>query len=78
MLPDRQSVDTTHPELAYIIQMDGQGGQPAKQSTWQAITATPPAATEFGWKNFYHQDSPMLEPAATMSITPKPWYISYQ
>jgi hypothetical protein len=78
MLPDRDNVNTAHQELAYIIQMDGQGSQPAKQGTWQAITANPPARTEFGWKNFYSQDSPMLDPVATMSITPKPWYISYQ
>lgn len=78
MLPDRQNIDTSHPELAYVIQMDGQGTQPAKQSTWQAIMANPPASTVFGWKNFYYQDSPMLDAAATMSITPKPWYISYQ
>jgi hypothetical protein len=78
MLPDRQNISTAHPELAYIIQMDGQGGQAAKQDTWRAVTIDPPASTAFGWKNFYHQDVPMLDPAGTMSVSPKPWYISYQ
>jgi hypothetical protein len=78
MLPDRENINTAHQELAYIIQMDGQGTQQAKQGTWQAITANPLPRTEFGWKNFYVQDSPMLDPVATMGITPKPWYISYQ
>jgi hypothetical protein len=78
MLPDRQQIDTSHPELAYIIQMDGQGGQPAKLDTWRAVTTDPPTNAAFGWKNFYHQDVPMLDPAGTMSLSPKPWYISYQ
>lgn len=78
MLPDRQAINTTHPELAYVIQMDGQGTQPAKQDTWHAITANPPLNTMFGWKNFYAKDSPMLDPAATLQLAPEPWYISYQ
>ncbi|HSX32764.1 MAG TPA: hypothetical protein VLF91_00280 [Candidatus Saccharimonadales bacterium] len=78
MLPDRSSIDTTRPELSYIIQMDGQGTPSAKQDTWQAITALPPVHTNFGWKNFYTKDTPILDPAATMQITPTPWYISYQ
>ncbi|HEX7963219.1 MAG TPA: hypothetical protein VF466_01370 [Candidatus Saccharimonadales bacterium] len=78
MLPSRELLNTAHPELAFVIQMDGQGDQPAKQNTWQAITASPPPNVEFGWKNFYMKDSPMLDPAATMQIAPQPWYVSYQ
>ncbi|HSW98945.1 MAG TPA: hypothetical protein VLF71_03850 [Candidatus Saccharimonadales bacterium] len=78
MLPGREQLNTARPELAYVIQMDGQGTQAAKDDTWQAITASPPAGTEFGWKNFTHEDQPMLDPAATMQLTPQPWYISYQ
>jgi hypothetical protein len=78
MIPNRQALIVTHPELAYAIQMDGQGLQPVKRSTWSAITANPPENMHFGWKNFYQKDSPVLTPEQTMQITPIPWYISYQ
>jgi hypothetical protein len=78
MLPGREQLNTTHPELAYVIQMDGQGTQAAKDDTWRAITANPPANTEFGWKNFISEDDPILSPAQAMALTPQPWYISYQ
>ncbi|HKR81650.1 MAG TPA: hypothetical protein VJR27_01480 [Candidatus Saccharimonadales bacterium] len=78
MIPERALLRTTHPNLAYVVQMDGQGQQPTKQETWRTITAAPPPNVQFGWKNFYAKDSPMLDPASTMAITPKPWYISYQ
>ena len=78
MLPDRDKLDTSRNELAYVIQMDGQGDQPTKLATWQTITASPPANVQFGWKNFYQKDSPTLDPTGTMALTPKPWYVSYQ
>ncbi len=78
MITNRQMLDTSHQELAYVIQMDGQGLQPTKHDTWQAITADPPPNIQFGWKNFYTKDTPVLGPAGTVAITPKPWYISYQ
>lgn len=78
MLPDRSALDTTHQQLAYAIQMDGQGTQSQKADTWHAVTAQPPANVHFGWKNFYQKDAPILTPAQTMKIAPQPWYISYQ
>lgn len=78
MLPDRQKLDTTHPNLAYVIQMDGQGTQSQKQDTWHSILKQPPARTKFGWKNFLVKDSRMLTPAQTMRLVPSPWYVSYQ
>ena len=78
MIADREQLDTTHKELAYVIQMDGQGAQNVKQDTWRTITANAPANVRFGWKNFYHQDSPVLSPEETMALDPKPWYVSYQ
>lgn len=78
MLPDRAKVDTSYPGLAYAIQMDGQGSQAQKDSTWQTITRNPPKHIHFGWKNFYVMDNTLLSPKATMSKSPKPWYISYQ
>ena len=78
MLPERETLDTSHPQLAYAIQMDGQGSQPAKLDTWQAITTAAPANVYFGWKNFYKKDLPTRSPEDTMALSPKPWYISYQ
>jgi len=78
MLPNRDQLDTSHANLAYVIQMDGQGPQAAKQSTWRDITTDPPKNVNFGWKNFYQKDPNMLSPKATMAIKPQPQYISYQ
>jgi len=78
MLPGRERLNTNWSQLAYIVQMDGQGTQVAKQDTWHSITASPPPHVVFGWKNFYTQDSPMLDIANTMRLQPRPWYISYQ
>jgi len=78
MLPDRARLDTSHPQLAYAVQMDGQGSQAEKADTWQGILASPPPNVHFGWKNFTAKDTPMLTPQQTAAITPTPWYISYQ
>lgn len=78
MITNRPALNTAHPELAYVIQMDGNGSQPQKLDTWRTVTADPPAGVSFGWKNFYKEDAPMLDPAGTMALDPKPWYISYQ
>lgn len=78
MLPDRNQLDTTSKQLAYAIQMDGQGTEPEKLSTWENITQSPPSEVYFGWKNFLVKDAPLLTPQATMALTPTPWYISYE
>lgn len=78
MLPGRVQLNTHHPELAYAVQMDGQGSQAEKQSTWQTILRQPPQGALFGWKNFYVKDTTLLTPAQTMAIHPQPWYVSYQ
>lgn len=78
MLTDRSRLNTKHPELATIIQMDGQGAQNIKRDSWRVITANPPEGVVFGWKNFIDEDKPTLTPAETMTLSPVPWYISYQ
>ena len=78
MLPGREQLDTTHSELAYIIQMDGQGTQAAKLGTWGTVTANPPQGVSFGWKNFYVKDAPIRSPEETMQLSPAPRYVSYQ
>ncbi len=78
MLPQRSLLDTSHKELTYIVQMDGQGSQSSKKDTWQTVAANPSPRMVFGWKNFYRKDPHMLSIRGTMQITPLPRYISYQ
>jgi hypothetical protein len=78
MVRDRDRLDTSRDELAYVIQIDGQGPQGSKIDTWQAITAAPPDRVHFGWKNFYDEDAPVRSPEATMALTPPPVFVSYQ
>ena len=67
-----------HPELAVVVQMDGQGTPKLKDETWAAVTAAAPADTRFGWKDFLRNDTPTLTPAQTMTKTPTPDLISYE
>jgi hypothetical protein len=79
MIRNRETLDTSHPELALVIQMDGLGSQPAKQATWRALRAGAPKGIKFGWKNFIDEDRPMLSPRATMKrVSPQPRWVSYQ
>jgi len=79
MVPDRHLLDTSREELAYLIQMDGQGSQGSKDGTWQAVLRDAPLNVYFGWKNFYDEDSPAIRnPQDTMAVTPKPYFVSYQ
>lgn len=80
MLPDVGSVDTSRPELALTVHVDGQGGQSAKQDTWRVLHNHASNIPYWGWKNFYDEDSPaMLTPAQTIAnVHPTPLFISYQ
>ncbi|WP_382307147.1 hypothetical protein [Herbiconiux sp. UC225_62] len=79
MIGDRASLDLTHPELEYLLHVDGQGAQPDKQNTWNALHEGAPPGVAWGWKNFYDEDAPMLTPEQTMTtVAPVPDFISYQ
>jgi hypothetical protein len=78
MITDRATLDTGHDEVAVVIHADGQGSQPAKTGTWNALRQDAPPGVAFAWKNFYDEDSPMLTPAQTMGIEPVPVLVSYQ
>ncbi|HWB38868.1 MAG TPA: hypothetical protein VG604_01370 [Candidatus Saccharimonadales bacterium] len=78
MIQHREKLDTAHSNLVFVIQMDGSGAQSTKLDTWHNILENPPAGVRFGWKNFYREDPATLSPAGTMSLTPRPWYVSYQ
>lgn len=78
MIEGREKLDTSREELAYTIQMDGQGDQTTKQETWSTIRVGSPPNIFFGWKNFYDEDLPILTSEQTLQIVPSPQYISYQ
>ncbi|WHP18416.1 hypothetical protein [Cellulomonas sp. ES6] len=77
MITDRERLDTSHDELAVIIHADGQGSQPAKADTWRALRQGAPDV-HWGWKNFYDEDQPMLDPAQTYAVQPTPDLVTYQ
>jgi hypothetical protein len=80
-LPDRERLDTSHPELAVMIHADGQGSQGDKQATWRALheAPLPPEPLHWGWKNFYDEDHPMLSPQQTLDqVDPDPDLVTYQ
>jgi hypothetical protein len=78
MLPDREQV-ALPPELAVVIQMDGQGDLDDKYETWAAVTSgTEGAGWFWGWKNFYDEDAPMATPSQVLELEPPVVYVSYQ
>jgi hypothetical protein len=79
MIRDRASLDMSHPELALLIHADGLGGQPDKQASWRALHQDAPAGIAWGWKNFYDEDTPMLDPTQTVrDVSPVPDLVTYQ
>lgn len=79
MVTDRHTLDLSRPEIAMLLHVDGQGGQPDKQATWANLQKDAPAGVAWGWKNFYDEDAPMLTPEQTMTgVHPTPELITYQ
>jgi hypothetical protein len=78
MIADRDLLDTSHPELAHTIQMDGQGPIGTKDETYGAITRGFEDRVFWGWKNFHDEDVPTPSPEHTMTRTPEPVFVSYQ
>ena len=68
----------TAPIANSAINADGQGPQGSKQETWRALHENAPAVN-WGWKNFYDEDAPMLTPEQTIAqVDPRPDLVSYQ
>jgi hypothetical protein len=78
MIAERERLDLSHDQLAVVLHVDGQGGQPAKAGTWGLLHEGAPAGVHWGWKNFYDEDTPMLDPVQTMAVQPIPDLITYQ
>lgn len=77
MIAERERLDTSHDELAPLIHVDGQGSQPAKAGTWATLRDGAPPV-HWGWKNFYDEDVPMLDPTQTYQVQPVPDLVTYQ
>ena len=78
MITNRSLIETP-PELAVLIQMDGQGSLGSKYTTWNALTLEPDADQFWwGWKNFYDEDSPTATPDQVLELTPVPVFVSFQ
>ncbi len=78
MITERETIEAP-PELAVVIQMDGQGPLSTKYLTYDQLTAgTEDAVWRWGWKNFYDEDSPRATPEQTLAVDPEPVFISYQ
>ena len=80
MIENRDQI-VSRPELATVIQMDGQGPLPTKYDTWNALTAgTQDLGIFWGWKNFYDEDTPRggATAAEVLGLDPVPVYVSYQ
>ena len=78
MITNRELIETP-PELAVVIQMDGQGSLGAKYNTWNALTkGTEEAGYRWGWKNFYDEDSPTATSEQVLELTPVPVFVSFQ
>ncbi len=78
MISNRNQIETP-PELAVLIQMDGQGPLTSKYNTWNVLTREFDADQfHWGWKNFYDEDSPMATTEQVLDLTPYPAFVSYQ
>lgn len=78
MISERETLDTSHDELAVVIHADGNGGPGAKLATWNKLRENAPTGVTFAWKNFIDEDTPTFTPAETMAIEPTPVLVSYQ
>ena len=79
MIKNRSRIDTSHPELATVIHVDGQGGQADKKGTWRYLRQKAPRGVFWGWKNFVDEDKPMLSVRQTWRrVKPHPELITYQ
>ena len=78
MLPDREDI-LGRPEVAMVLQMDGQGPLATKYETWRALTTgAEDAPWLWGWKSFYDEDSPMATPEQVLALKPQIVLISFQ
>jgi hypothetical protein len=77
MITERRAIESP-PELAVVIQMDGQGALGTKYDTWNALLEADDGEWLWGWKNFFDEDSPTPSPKQVFDLEPDPVFVSYQ
>lgn len=79
MIQNREDI-IERPEIQMIVQMDGDGTEAQKDSTWsQLLQGADDAHWAWGWKNFFDEDEPgPPSPENTLDKIPTPVYVSYQ
>lgn len=78
MIRGREQLNTTAPELAWILHADGHGPARDKFATWEMVQQDLQPEFTMAWKNFIDEDAPMFTPEQTMDIYPRPGFVSYQ
>lgn len=78
MIRDRETVDLSHAELAYVLHADGHGDPETKFGTWNVMRQDLSPVWLMAWKNFIDEDIPTFTPEQTFAIEPQPWFVSYQ
>lgn len=79
MLPDRENIDTSAPELSFVLHADGHGTAEQKFETWNVMRQDLQPQFFMAWKNFIDEDMPMFTPEQTYNtVQPRPWFVSYQ
>lgn len=79
MIRDREQIDTSHPELAFVLHADGHGTPDLKFETWNQLQQGLTGEWFMAWKNFIDEDTPTFTPQETYeTVDPRPWFVSYQ
>ncbi|MFW0119854.1 hypothetical protein ACN08Y_08065 [Rothia sp. P5764] len=78
MIAHRSQLESKHSELALTLHADGHGSPELKEATYQQLLAGLNPEIKPSWKNFYDEDTPMLSPAETYALEPKPFVVTYQ
>lgn len=78
MITNRDRIDTSRPEVAISLHADGHGTPDLKMETWDVLRDGLSPDIWMAWKNFYDEDTPTFTPEQTMSVRPRPWFVSYQ
>lgn len=78
MIRNRDAVNTSHPELGFVLHADGHGPPAEKFATWDMVRNDLSDDWYMAWKNFIDEDDPTFTPEETYAIDPRPWFVSYQ
>ncbi|WP_236684302.1 MBL fold metallo-hydrolase [Corynebacterium epidermidicanis] len=79
MIRDREQLNLSHDELAFVLHIDGHGSTGDKFATWDTMREGLDPRFFLAWKNFIDEDKPMFNPERTMNeVRPRPWLVTYQ